>query len=132
MTDNEIVKALECCNQNDCKTCPYGKYNTAGWCCMPKLRKDTLDLINRQKAEIERLKKGWKADVILTANVKAEAYREFAERLKKALYSDSCRLVFDSDLDIFECAIDNLLKELVGEGGQLVASVPTSKKEDCK
>ena len=46
---------------------------------------------------------------------KTEAYKEFAERLKKALYSDSCRLVFDSDLDIFECAIDNLLKELVGE-----------------
>lgn len=49
------------------------------------------------------------------AQIKAEAYKEFAERLKKALYSDSCRLVFDSDLDIFECAIDNLLKELVGE-----------------
>ena len=52
---------------------------------------------------------------IRQTEIKAEAYKEFAERLKKALYSDSCRLVFDSDLDIFECAIDNLLKELVGE-----------------
>ena len=77
-----------------------------------------LDLINRQQAEIERLKKGWKADVILTANVKAEAYKEFAERLK-----DKHRKIIDYDeagfgAQIFiveEKVIDNLLKEMVGD-----------------
>ena len=42
MTDNEIIKALECCPLDDIGGC----------------RKiDALALINRQKAEIERLKK---------------------------------------------------------------------------
>ena len=87
LTDNEIIKALECCNQNDCKTCPYGKYNTAGWCCMPKLRKDTLSLINRLQAELERLK----AEIFaLRDDLKAEqetAYRQRIETkmLKKQL-----------------------------------------------
>ena len=41
LTDNEIIKALECSPLNDIGGC----------------RKiDALDLINRQKAEIERLK----------------------------------------------------------------------------
>jgi hypothetical protein len=62
LTDNEIIKALECCGA--------GKYHCLGELC-PKFRdnatttvsecrevlmKDTTDLINRQKAEIERLK----------------------------------------------------------------------------
>lgn len=57
MTDNEIIKALECCtksdtNENYCDPCPYlhEKY------CAAKISKDALDLINRQKAEIEMLK----------------------------------------------------------------------------
>ena len=52
MTDNEIIKALECCIDCDCTDCPC---NTREGC------KDIdyeamLDLINRQKAEIEELK----------------------------------------------------------------------------
>jgi phage-related minor tail protein len=99
MTDNDIVKALECCNDLQwCGHCPLqGKEY-----CKDVLSDNTLDLINRQKAEIEawkhyynecltdlknahaeieKLKKGWKADVILTANVKSEAYKEFAEKV---------------------------------------------------
>jgi len=56
----------------------------------------------------------------LIGDISNEARKEFAERLKKALYSDSCRLVFESDLNIFECAIDNLLKELVGDSNETV------------
>lgn len=57
LTDEEIVKALECCanfsTQKDCDLCPIGVIK-----CfeqenlVPQL---ALDLINRQKAEIERL-----------------------------------------------------------------------------
>lgn len=43
MTDNEIIKALECCSENQHRYCRRE--------CM----KEALDLINRQKAEIERL-----------------------------------------------------------------------------
>ena len=83
---------------------------------------DFADLINRLQAENERLKKGWKADVIETANIKAEAYKEFAERLKDYLRQQPkwcCRrekyqnVGFSYDEVFF--GIDNLLKELVGE-----------------
>lgn len=58
MTDNEIIKALECCkteNGNDCENCPYqnvGYKPGSGGCCNV-LMGDALDLINRQKAELE-------------------------------------------------------------------------------
>ena len=72
MTDNEIIKALECCTSDGCtcRECPYedtkhivnkefetmsnGKTYDA-WNCDEWLKIDLLDLINRQKAEIERL-----------------------------------------------------------------------------
>ena len=56
MTDKEIIKALEFCRQLDdeclCKICPYFDVDYCG----KALVKDALDLINRQKAEIEELK----------------------------------------------------------------------------
>lgn len=52
MTDNEIIKALECCSYYDvCLNCPC--FSFCG--CTPELLESALDLINRQKAEIERL-----------------------------------------------------------------------------
>lgn len=57
MTDNEIIKALECCfnnNGNCTEECPLRHNNE----CWKILSSSTLDLINRQQAEIERLGKG--------------------------------------------------------------------------
>ena len=51
MKDNEIIKALECCAKADCDNCP----NTFGNC-EQNLLNDTIDLINRQKAEIQALR----------------------------------------------------------------------------
>ena len=56
MTDNEIIKALECCanEDTDCEDCPVYKYcddNAFG------MVQNTFDLINRQKAEIEKLER---------------------------------------------------------------------------
>ena len=63
MTDNEIIKALECCINEDndfmvCGNkgcafmeCKMGKDRE----CQYYMMKSVLDLINRQKAEIERL-----------------------------------------------------------------------------
>ena len=52
-TDNETIKALECCiSKRTCDTnCPMWSVQHCGF----ELRKDALDLINSQKAEIERL-----------------------------------------------------------------------------
>jgi hypothetical protein len=103
MTDNEIIKALSICydyNSSDgCEKCPYyGKWLSCG-----ELKaKDALDLINRQKAEIERLSDRNHKCIYLSddetteycvdgpcpkfkteAQIKAEAVKEFAERLKE-------------------------------------------------
>lgn len=53
MTDSEIIKALECCMDCDCKNCPC---QTEDGHCLDLDEGLILDLINRQKAEIERLK----------------------------------------------------------------------------
>ena len=53
LPDSEIIKALECCvkETHTCLECPYTEFGQCEFLVM----KDALDLINRQKAEIERL-----------------------------------------------------------------------------
>ena len=118
LTDTEIKKALECCVNttfiSDCAKCKMFAFD-----CKDKLIESALDLINRQKAEIERLEKVRKDEVEklmsvidrTIAEAKAEAYKEFAERLKKTFPKDD---FLRSTKRIAE-DIDNLLKELVGE-----------------
>ena len=124
MTDNEIIKALECCSKavgcNDCKKIQCSLYRA----CWKDYRimghpiiHYALDLINRQKAEIERLKKGWKADVIETSNIKTEAIKEFAERLKESKYQSSDWSHGEHPFVVEVDDIDNLVKEMVGEDG---------------
>ena len=102
MTDNEIVKALECCVEYDCRVC---RYDVNSAICISNLMKDTLDLINRQKAEIERLQK-YNTDVAFKHY--NDGIKEFAERLK-ADYKNKCMGLS------FERCIDNLVKEMVGD-----------------
>ena len=55
MADNEIIKAWEMCSKrksiSDCIGCPYRDIKE----CLDTMLKDSFDLYNRQKAEIERL-----------------------------------------------------------------------------
>ena len=58
MTDNAIIKALECCitlTENKCPECPNNELRFKGIHCKQQTYKNALYLINRQKAEIERL-----------------------------------------------------------------------------
>jgi hypothetical protein len=65
-------------------------------------------------AEVEEIKiydnKNHKQELI---TAKAEAYKEFAERLKEKLF-EPVETWLESDI-VRECDIDNLLKELVGD-----------------
>ena len=58
MTDNEIIRAVGLCNgieSGRCEECSYR--NTKDGDCVEILAEDTIDLINRQKAENEKLLK---------------------------------------------------------------------------
>ena len=118
MTENEIVKGMICCTNFlvcDRDNCPYGESTN----CATMLGKDVVELINRQKAEIERLKKLLAEEEekynLCAKRFYTEAIKEFAERLKTNVFE-----VDDINEDIFLAVevsyIDNLVKEMVGEG----------------
>lgn len=126
MTDNEIIKLLECCKKSQCSKCYYSKecdgYTQVSY---------ALDLINRQQEAIEKLQKNqddidnFARDICkermlkgkAIANFddfqeyirkeKTEAIKEFAERLKLSFFNNGYESP-DVDFDYF---IDNLVKE---------------------
>ena len=119
MTDNEIIKALECCSGDGeisyCHKCKIYDIDN----CQQILCQNALNLINRQQAEIERLQsmcqtlaecrdEALRAGVKAVRNAKSEAIKEFAERLKGKLQWD---VEFDNKL-VFESDIENLVKEM--------------------
>ena len=135
-TDEEIVRNYEWCigcTSDRCRECTMDEQGF----CEEELQDLVLDLINRQKSEIERLKTenkiyidanqviGYQRDQrdkeidelqkqidgldVRENKIKSEAYKEFAERLKKETLSDR-------GYDILQQGtIDNILKEMVGE-----------------
>ena len=120
-TDEEIIKRLEQCVKR-------GNHNY-----------DTdivLDLINRQKAEVERLKEcpkcvyeydgeiteyciqGPCSNFKTVEQIKAEAYKEFAEKLKR--HVDVGHLIPHSEGICFSVVgvikiVDRVLKQMVGD-----------------
>ena len=132
MTDNEIIKALECLRGNafDCGECPYCSCYPAP--CEQQVAKDALSLINRQKEEIERMKnRDLQVEVSekLEREIKAEAVKEFVERLKEQdgydnhIFDDCASILVpkeylkgrDEKIKEVWSTIDNLVKEMVGE-----------------
>lgn len=115
MTDNEIKKALEWHSNDEthCSGCPYEEHSVTHYC-VDMVIQDALDLINRKDAEIERLRPyGTQVEVSkkIESEIKAEAIKEFAERVKMAFYYE-----FDEIIpSIMADNIDNLVKEMVGD-----------------
>ena len=143
LTDNDVVKALEL--EVNKKSCIHEEYEEAcglwckhyhKWCedmsgknkkdncsafkptAPTKRAKAILDLINRLQAENERLKDCIDEQDIEIARLwkkideaKAEAYKEFAE-IVKARQKELLPFIY---ANAFCVAIDNRLKELVGE-----------------
>ena len=141
MTDNEIIKALECCSKDDCDNCPNSFAN-----CYSNLAGHALDLIKRYKAENSNLTSDltslqndltsakseiWALKETLAGrlsasasfiaktaeakgkamvhSLKAEAIKEFAERLKEK----ATEYMHGGEVDVFD--INNLVKEMTGE-----------------
>ena len=135
LTDAEIVKAMTCyINHQDCDECKYCIDDY--FCNKAQICTDALDLINRQKAEIERLEKEYEkvykqAEMDILANIsdggtschwcidktKAEAYKEFAEKLENRILSMLTTATLEEKEIICACIgiNNNILKEMVGE-----------------
>lgn len=104
MTDSEIVKALECCTAKPralCKECPYFLGN--GKCKLEALQRDSLALIKRQQAEIDRLTETLNATIAGQATLqryiavaRADAVKELAERLVSKAKSTKERFLLES------------------------------------
>ena len=114
-TDEEIIRNYEWCigcTSDRCRECTMDEEDFFFFF----LQDLVLDLINRQKAEIEKLKGSTIVSNIMESQrikreAKAEAYKEFAEIIKDKWFDNR----YDSpDVD-FDDFISNLLKEMVGE-----------------
>lgn len=131
MTDEQIIKALDCCHSelgNMCSICPL--FDPDNDYCEDELHKNALNLINRQKAKIESLKQiideqdkeiiklqkriiFWEGLNYQPEVIKSEAIKEFAERLK----SISIGLEIGDDKKfkvtvVSTVAIDKIAKEM--------------------
>jgi ribosomal protein L9 len=128
MTDVEIIEALKRCTSDDehaCNNCPSHKTQCVN------LMKETLDLINRQQAELEDARNAVKSfkskyknalgvvrekqQVIesftnigkMYSEIKSEAIKEFAERMEAMSEYGT--------INVSPHQLDNLVKEMVGE-----------------
>ena len=117
MTDNEIIKALGSCPyQRDCVSCDIDSCNNS-----PNyIMKCTRDLINRQKAEIERLKapttdwlvKGFSKEELERIKIealKAEAIKEYHKKVRHRLLDKGFYPA------IVKCVLDEVEEEMVGD-----------------
>lgn len=120
MTDNDIIKGLKTCGYNEtCADCPYIDIDRRD--CTEEMAKNAFNLINRQKAEIKRLKDIAESSILseLIYIWENETIKEFVEKAEKIV-----ELVNRAD-DGYD--IDELVKEMVGEDD---TSHPDERKEN--
>lgn len=150
MTDEQIIKAMEYCatdDGDDCFQCPYGNivYTPGNGGCVNRCRKDALDLINRQKAEIKSLRKenrilSHDADTAfqdglnenrdlfkkeVEPEIRAEAIKEFAARIKERAYEDELAEDGAEVIDVDD--IDDLIEGMTEEKKYIDAELPREK-----
>lgn len=103
MNPNEIKKGLECCIKDDCDNCPNPFGN-----CEHNLMSDALAYINQLETNLTVMRMSANSYKMHYENAKAEAYKEFAERLKEAFPNNSHWIKPREK-------VDNLVKEMVGD-----------------
>lgn len=131
MKDAEIMKALQCCTENNCThDCPF-YYDSCIKCrySSSEIISLAFGLINRQKAEIERLEKhatetAENCTIVMKANdernnrifseaikvIETKAVKAFAERVKEELRANT-----DNNGDINSCFVPIIIDRLVKE-----------------
>ena len=129
MTDNEIIKALEChahrTERNlNCCDCDYIQHQD----CSQRMSCDALALINRQNAEIERLtpfedkiaefNSHIRVEDMLVFASSLEEWLEFCDNLKAEAYKEcieKVKILNQNNLILWNEQLDNLLKEMGGD-----------------
>ncbi len=124
MTDEQIIKALECCGEDsDCKHCPY--YVNERYTCGKYFNKNVLDLINRKNEELERLTHNLEAMAQTMPNMakaeRAEAVKEFAEELIYKIVNtptkfESTYYMYRKGIAFRQNEIIDIIKEMAGDG----------------
>lgn len=133
ITDDEIIKALECCHEDsDCGNCQYGMFRTKSGLCVDLLHKGARDLINCQKSKIDKLEmeRMYYMDKYhelakTEERMWQEATEYFAEELKQRIKNQpkwQCMMRGDRQAYGFSCdeimqTVDEVLKEMT-EGEQ--------------
>ena len=135
-TDEEIIRALKCFVAEECPNCDECPFDECCYDCTNKMLNNALDLINRQRAEIERLitlNSQLETDVI-NANmnlqhityefdlleqeksvVRAEAIKGFADKLiskSHAMQRLSNGAIYRA---VTDGQIEKIAKEMIGE-----------------
>lgn len=130
MTDNEIIKALECCSHRNgnlqCELCPA--YSIAQMC-MEDLMSDAFDLINKQKAEIERLQKH---NSVVARKHYDNGIKEFAKKVNELLerYSVIHENAEAATQDVIECDNEIIEMQSVWDVHTLIANEMGSEPEE--
>ena len=154
MTDNEIIQVLKDCSEScggKCKLCPIFHECVQNDCFLDK---QTLDLINRQKAEIESLVKKANtpfakvtfdenklkeivADAIENIefnlnSVESEAIKKFAEKIDKFLerYSHIHEDAERAMSNVIECDNETIEMQSVWDVHTLIANEMGSEPEE--
>lgn len=99
MTDEQIINALECCADtklSSCHECPVRPAD--GTVCIERLCSYALALIKLHRERIVALRVLYDNECKQSGEARAEAIREFAERLwdKKITYNGIRFVVFDT------------------------------------
>lgn len=113
-TDEQIINIFKHCDKSDCiDDCRNCAAHQDGECAIPDLGAQVVQVINRKKAENERL-------LQKLQQAKSEAIKEFAEKLKEKVKMYNSEGVEEGDLidDLLTVGetveiIDNLVKEMM-------------------
>jgi hypothetical protein len=112
MTDNDIVLGLKCLADEDeilCKDCAFRDMDR-GFACKKNVSKAAIDLINRQKAKIARLKKE-----LIEQQLKNNLLYETAKETRTEAIKEFAELLKEIDDYVSPLDIDNLVKEMTEE-----------------
>lgn len=110
MTDNEIIKAMECVIGNDvnCSECTYQRVLPFP-SCRRMCAKNALDLINRQKAKNESLKVD-----LAKYSIRLDNLYKTADEIKSEAIKEFAHFVIDRSRNgvIYTSDIPDLVKEM--------------------